>query len=63
MKTSSSLPDAIKTERWQVQYEKMKPKIYERLKRRSKESNKIREGWKAEGDDVKKEERVPGGGR
>lgn len=34
----------------------MKHKIYERLKRCSEESNKIREGWKAEGDDGKKEE-------
>lgn len=39
-----------------MQYEKMKHKIYERLKRCSEESNKIREGWKAEGDDVEKEE-------
>lgn len=46
----------MKTERWQVQCEKMKHEIYERLKRCSEESNKIGEGWKAEGDDVKKEE-------
>lgn len=39
-----------------MQSEKMKHKIYGRLKRCSEESNKIREGWKAEGDDVKKED-------
>lgn len=43
-------------ERWQVQCEKMKHKIYERLKRCSEESNNTREGWKAEGDGVKEEE-------
>lgn len=41
-----------------MQYEKMKHEIYERLKRCSEESDKVREGWKAEGDekDGKEEE-------
>lgn len=38
-----------------------KPKMTEWLKRYSQDSNKLREGRKAEGDNVKKEMRVTGG--